>query len=82
MNHDIKCWTEFFNPLWENIKTFEYRINDRNYQNGDTVTIHDYDKETNCYKPRLCTGKIGYVLHLSNNWVVFSIIEKINHSVE
>jgi hypothetical protein len=50
--HNLKCLPQYFLPLSQEIKTFEYRKNDRNYQIGDWLIIHEYDDQI--------SGKIGY----------------------
>ena len=37
MVHDIKLDISFCDPVYNNIKTFEIRRNDRNYQVGDYI---------------------------------------------
>jgi hypothetical protein len=43
MHHDTKIWPHFFGPVEKRIKTFEVRVNDRGYQSGDTITLHEWD---------------------------------------
>ena len=53
MNHLLKCEAKFFDALAEGRKTFEIRLNDRDYHVGDelvlTRTVHgvDYFKKSN-----------------------------------
>ena len=53
-HRDLKCWTKYFDCVWDGTKTFEFRVNDRAYQVGDTVTLRDYDKNTSTFKTRRC----------------------------
>lgn len=41
MHHDLKLFSKYFQPVVDGIKRSEVRINDRNYQVGDTVTLHE-----------------------------------------
>lgn len=43
-HHDLKSWPAQFNDVCTGRKTFEYRVNDRDYKLGDTITLH-------CWKP-------------------------------
>jgi len=45
VTHELKCWTEFFVPLWIGAKTFEIRRNDRNFRQGDTLRLIEWDRE-------------------------------------
>ena len=45
MMHDIKCQTEFFEKVWSGVKTFEVRLNDRNYQVGDELCLREIRKD-------------------------------------
>lgn len=45
MKHYIKTIKPHFENVWSGAKTFEIRVNDRNYQVGDTCVLMEYDKE-------------------------------------
>ena len=45
MTHEIKCQTEFFEKVWSGVKTFEVRLNDRNYQVGDVLCLRELRKD-------------------------------------
>lgn len=51
-HHDLKIWPVPFAEVRAGRKTFEIRNNDRDYQSGDTVTLHEWDPLTHTY-----TGK-------------------------
>jgi hypothetical protein len=44
VNHDLKCWPEFFDPVRLLHKPFEIRKNDREpkFQTGDTLTLLEF----------------------------------------
>ena len=42
MNHELKCWPEFFDAVDRGDKTFEVRRDDRGFQVGDTLRLHRY----------------------------------------
>ena len=42
MVHHLKSWPEFFIPVLEEIKNFEVRKNDRDFQVGDKVILQEY----------------------------------------
>lgn len=39
--HDLKCDTEHFSHIWDNLKTFEVRANDREYEPGDILILRE-----------------------------------------
>lgn len=41
VNHDLKCLQPFFGDVRKGIKDFEVRLNDRNFQVGDTLHLHE-----------------------------------------
>jgi hypothetical protein len=49
MIHSLKCWPEYFQAIKSGKKTFEIRYNDRNYQVGDFLELHEFDPEENRY---------------------------------
>jgi hypothetical protein len=50
VNHDLKCWPEFFEPVRLLHKPFEIRKNDREpkFQTGDTLTLHEFVPCSKC----------------------------------
>lgn len=42
LEHDLKCWPEFFQPLIEGRKPFDYRLNDRDFQVGDVLHQREF----------------------------------------
>lgn len=73
-HHKIKIWPEYFKEVLSGQKTFEVRVNDRNYQSGDTVTLQEW--EYGGYTGREATFKVGYVYSLSTDQVVFSLLKE------
>jgi hypothetical protein len=45
--HEIKCWPVFFEHAIKGLKSFEIRINDRDYKVGDMIRVREYDKYNN-----------------------------------
>lgn len=46
MNHELKIWPQYYDPVARGLKTFEVRKNDRGFQSGDTVTMHEWNPGT------------------------------------
>lgn len=80
-HHDLKILPRYYLAVSNKTKTFECRLNDRNFEEGDTVTLKEYDKETESFTGCELTFKIGMVLHLKyffhndNKYVVFSLVD-------
>lgn len=63
--HRVKCWPEYFQAVLDGRKTFEARWDDRGYQEGDGVTLIEWDP--NAVPQAGETGRtykaiVGYVL--------------------
>lgn len=58
--HEIKCLPEYFAPVTDGVKKFEFRKNDRDYKVGDFLAMNEYDGER--YTGRSVLLKIGYIL--------------------
>lgn len=82
MEHELKIWPQYYCRVADGSKTFEVRDNDRGFQPGDTVKLLWFSPETNRYDPHIdgkriypiLTFKIGYVLPLDGQRVVFSLL--------
>lgn len=64
--HDKKLIQPYFDDVWNGNKTFEIRKNDCDYQIGDFLILHEFDKKTDKY-----TG----------DWILTKIIYKIENFV-
>jgi ASC-1-like (ASCH) protein len=80
--HELKCWTEYFQPIWDGDKTFDVRINDRNFKVGDVIVLGEFCNETQLYLKRSVTAYITYILksfpHIDEGYVVlaFKVMRK------
>ncbi len=52
MLHILKTWPEFHRAIREKRKTFEVRVDDRNFQEGDTLRLAEFDPVTETLTPR------------------------------
>jgi len=81
---DLKTDPELFEETFTGRKTFEIRINDRNYQIGDILVLHETMHSGEemvrgkplVYTGRVCDVKVTNILNggygLSEGWVVMS----------
>lgn len=93
MIHNLKIWPSFYKRVKEGSKTFEYRKNDRGFQNGDFVILNEWDPSKNVYRvgdnPDLIgyTGsdglkfRIGFVAPIDCEYVVFSLLPITLHDL-
>jgi hypothetical protein len=59
--HELKSWPEFFAPVYDNVKRFELRLNDRKYKVGDNLHLQELD-DFGKYTGRSCMRRIVYML--------------------
>jgi len=72
MIHDLKINVEYLENLLSGIKKSEIRINDRDYQKGDTLKFRDYRKTVTQYHFFEITHTHSG-LGLKENYVVLSL---------
>lgn len=80
MEHSLKIWPQYYCRVADGSKTFEVRNNDRGFQPGDIVILNWYDPEDDFYsrESKPLKFKVGYVLPIENNKVVFSLLPLTN----
>lgn len=59
--HDLKCWPEAFNGLWEGRKLFEIRRNDRDFHVGDTLKLREYLVVRETYSGRIIRATVTWM---------------------
>ena len=85
MTHDLKIWPQYYCRVADGSKTFEVRKNDRGFQPSDIVELNYFDpeiiydeydyKNSNAYMNRkVLKFKVGYVLPIDAERVVFSLL--------
>lgn len=60
-SHELKCWPQFFGPVYERTKTFEIRKNDRDFKVGDELFLREWDPMTEQYTEHFCFRRVIYV---------------------
>lgn len=62
-HHNLKLFTKYFDHVAKGLKKSEVRYNDRNYQIGDTITLHEgeYEDGRFIYSGRKVSAEISYI---------------------
>lgn len=75
MIHKLKIWPKFYTRVLEGSKTFEVRVNDRDFQSGDLVVLHEWCPRGERYTGNTTVAfRIGYILPIDEDRVVFSLL--------
>ena len=61
MIHELKCWPEPFQAIWEGKKTYELRKNDRDFQVGDFLQLEEYNPASGQYSGRCLRVRVTYL---------------------
>lgn len=78
MKHELKTWPEHFDATWAGKKTFEIRLNDRDFKVGDVLKQRRFDPETETFNGDYLMRRVTYVLHggqfgLADGYVCMSL---------
>jgi len=73
--HNVKIDNPYFEAVLSGSKTFEIRINDRNYKQGDFIVLHEY--ENKMITGRSLEKRIGFLTDYEQHtgYVVFSLLD-------
>ena len=75
--HELKILPQYFQAVWDGIKTFELRKDDRDYQPGDILVLKEWDGEK--YTGSALCAKVTYILQnaerygLESGYVIMGI---------
>jgi hypothetical protein len=62
IEHRLKCWPQFFDPILSGEKTHDVRrADDRGFRVGDLLHLLEFDPEANHYSGRELKVKITYI---------------------
>jgi hypothetical protein len=57
ITHELKTDNPYFTDIWNGLKDFDIRLNDRNYRVSDFITLNEVGE-----KQRKIYGEIKYIL--------------------
>lgn len=73
--HEVKILQEYYDAVDKGLKTWEYRFNDRNYNEGDILILKEWNGDK--FTGRRLTVQITYILRefsaLLDGWVIMSV---------
>lgn len=74
--HTLKSWPSMFANVVKGVKTFELRINDRDFHVGDCLVLQEYEPDTQRYTGEHFAVRVTYVTTcwMSKGWVAMAII--------
>ncbi len=61
-NHRLKLVQPYFDDVVSGTKTFEVRVNDRDFKVGDVLELLEYDPETTWLTDRSVRVRVTYIL--------------------
>lgn len=90
-HHNLKLFTDHFQPVVDGLKKSEVRLNDRDFRIGDTLTLHEGHMEEGSfvYSGRSVSAQVTYIdnfglcdgyVNLSLGRVGLMIIEDLRDS--
>ncbi len=71
--HVVKIWPDYFHAVKAKTKTFEIRVNDRNYNPGDVIILREWDPKTRKYTGRKSRHGIGWMTE-QDGFAIFSLL--------
>jgi hypothetical protein len=82
MTHYLKTWPRYFQRIKDNEKTFEVRVNDRDYQTNDLLVLQEYDPEVALFTGQELNREISYILHggqfgIEKGYVVMGLYNRL-----
>jgi len=87
MTHELKCVNPAFQAKWDGNKNWEYRKDDRNYQENDILVEKEYDPTNNIYSGRAIEERVvwmikGGVFGIPEGYVIMStkLIRHVFHA--
>lgn len=60
--HELKTIQPYFDSTWSNMKTFEVRKDDRDYNLGDLLLLKEYHVSNESYSGHEILAEITYIL--------------------
>ena len=62
VRHDLKTWPEYFAMVKDGRKRFEVRMNNREFHEGDTLLLQEYEPEEGVFSGNTLTCRVTCVV--------------------
>ncbi len=77
--HKLKTWTEYYKAIESGEKTFELRVNDRDFKLDDILILQEWNEDIG-FTGKELQKKVSYILNggvfgLEEGYVIMSLIE-------
>lgn len=63
MTHTLKTWPGAFTAILSGGKSYEIRVNDRDYKVGDKLHLREYDAKADSYSGREIEVQVMHMTH-------------------
>ena len=77
-NHKLKTWPKEFSAMLFGSKSFEVRVNDRDFMVGDYLQLEEWDPETEQYTGRVLMRHVTYIMKgafgIPSNMIIMSVV--------
>lgn len=77
MTHELKIYPQYYRAVLLGLKKVEVRLNDRNYQERDTLLLNEYCPKKQKYTGFQVVRNVDYILKdvagLNPNYVIMQI---------
>ncbi len=60
--HHLKTWPKFFKKVYNNVKRYELRRDDRDFRVGDTLWLEEWNPKTKKYTGDYCVRTVLYIM--------------------
>jgi len=67
--HQLKTYPEHFKQILNGSKTFEVRLNDRDFKIGDRLLLMEWSRTKENYTGRHCLREITYIMRDGNEFL-------------
>lgn len=77
--HELKTWPNGFKAMWDEVKRYELRRDDRGFEAGDRLILREWNPDTKRYSGRSIHAQVTYVTHagdfpgLQEGFVIMSL---------
>jgi hypothetical protein len=59
--HELKTWPKGFVAIWDGLKRYEMRKDDRGFKVGDRLNLREWDPDTGAYSGRHIVAQVPYI---------------------
>lgn len=72
--HELDCISDVFQDIYNGVRSFDIRDDDRDYEIGDSLHLKEYNIKTQSHSGRWISKRVTYIQNISVPYGTYDLV--------